>query len=66
MSVCRLCFQKADKHYTVLYSRKSREEICQRMSQLLDISTSNEPNYPGKVCRGYSDESSLWRNIWHS
>ena len=56
MVVCRLCLQKADKHYTLLYSRKSLgKNVPERISQLLDISMSNEPGYLDRVCRGCSD-----------
>ena len=57
MAVCRLRLQKADKHYTLLYSRKSLgKNPPERISQLLDISMSNEPGYLDRVCRGCSDK----------
>ena len=58
MTVCRLCLQKADKHYTLLCSGKSLgKNLPERISQLLDISMSNELGYPDRVCRGFSDKS---------
>ena len=57
MAVCRLCLQKADKHYTLLYSRNSLgKNLPERISQLLGISMSNEPGYPDRVCRGCCDK----------
>ena len=50
MAVCRLWLQKIDKHYTLLYSRKSLgKNLPERISQLSDICTSNEPGYPDRV-----------------
>ena len=52
-----LCLQKADKHYTLLFSRKSLgNNLPERISQLLEICMSNEPGYHDRVCRGCSDK----------
>ena len=52
-----LCLLKADKHYTLLCSRKSLgKNLAERISQLSVISMSNEPGYLDRVCRGCSDK----------
>ena len=57
MAFCRLCIQKAETHYTALYSKKSLErDLPGRISLLLGISMSKETGYPDRVCRGCYDK----------